>query len=152
MCNLVSWSPEFCPCQKPSSPSPAQEAIVCVCCSWGYFSQCRPRPPYWGARFPHRKVPPTGESQSLQEQALPGTLSYGKSQTPQECPPTSTFSLFIPMFVGRVILEPGIVGGSCCQWDSDFQMVISGAAIQPHPASQPQDWLSAPPSLKGGKP
>lgn len=64
-----------------------------------------------------------------------------ESQSPQEWPPPAPLGLFILMFVGHTVLGSGIFSGSCCQWDSGFQMAISYAAIQPHPATQPQDSL-----------
>lgn len=94
-------------------PTARQEDRVChVCCSWGHFSHlCR------DARFPHRKAPPTGE--------------LCEAQTLQGCPAPAPFVYLSQLltFVGHIILGSGIFSGSCCQCDSDFQMVISCAPI-----------------------
>lgn len=102
-----------------------QEDRVCrVCCCWGHFSHpCR------DARFHHRKAPPTGE--------------LCKAQTPQGCPAPAPFVYLSQLltFVGHIIFGSGIFRSSCCQCNSSFQMVISCAPIQPHPASQAQGCL-----------
>lgn len=70
------------------------------------------------------------------------TLNYEETQTLRGCPAPVPFCLFIPTFGGgHIILGSGIFGGPCRQWSSDFQMVISCAPIQPHPASQAQGCL-----------
>lgn len=66
-----------------------------------------------------------------------------RSSTLQGCPAPAPFVYLSQLltFVGHIILGSGIFSGSCCQCDSDFQMVISCAPIQPHPASQARGCL-----------